>query len=112
MVSVSWPRSQMPGSAGLVELLFFSCIHSILGQVERRGEGTHAEAQSHTNTRIKDIRFKQTQHGAGGVGQLFSGPTWISETVAICATLTEKRRWWGSGGVGGETGGGGGKLGC
>lgn len=56
--------------------------------------GAHAETQSHTNTLIKDIRFKQTQHGAGEVGQLFFGPTWISETVAICATLTEKRRRW------------------
>lgn len=65
----------------------------------------HAEAQGHTNTLIKDIRFKQTQHGAGGDGQLFFGPAWISETVAICAALTEGRK------VGAERGDGGGGSG-
>lgn len=79
-------------------------IYSFKQRLEGSGKavGTHAEAQCHTNTLIKDIRFKQTQQGAGGVGQLFSGPTRISETVAICAALTEKRRRWKVGEDGGR----------
>lgn len=42
--------------------------------------------QTHANTPIKNIWFKQTQHGVDD-SQLFFGQPKISETVAICGTL-------------------------